>query len=153
LPERFDMNYIGEDGKEHRPYMVHRALLGSFERFFGVLTEHFAGAFPTWLAPKQVAILPVSDKFLDYAKEVEAELRKLQVRVTLDDSKESLGKKIRNAEKSKVPWMLVIGEAEVTEKSVAARSYHTKEQTGMPLADFLKNIEEEITTRSLPPSA
>lgn len=151
LPERFDMSYVGEDGKSHRPYMVHRALLGSFERFFGVLTEHFAGAFPVWLAPTQVAILPVSDKFLDYANEVKAELKKYGVRVTLDDSSESLGKKIRNAEKSKTPWMLVIGEQEVAERSVAARSYYTKEQAGVSLEDFVKKVTGQIHLRELPP--
>jgi threonyl-tRNA synthetase len=151
LPERFDMSFVGEDGKTHRPYMVHRALLGSFERFFGVLTEHFAGAFPVWLAPVQVAILPVSDKFLDYAHEVQAELKKYGVRVTLDDSSESLGKKIRNAEKSKVPWMLVIGEQEVTDHSVSARSYYTKEQGSVSLDDFVKKVTGQIHLRELPP--
>ncbi len=150
LPDRFDMNFVAEDGKEHRPYMVHRALLGSFERFFGVLTEHYAGAFPTWLAPVQVAVLPVSEKFVGWAEEVVEKLKKKDVRVKLDDSAESLGKKIRNAEKSKVPWMLVIGEKEVKDKSVAARNYHTKDQDVMDYGEFEKMVLAEISERVLP---
>ncbi|MBD3330137.1 threonine--tRNA ligase, partial [Candidatus Peregrinibacteria bacterium] len=143
LPERFNMNYVGEDGKEHRPYMVHRALLGSLERFFGVLTEHYAGAFPFWLAPVQVRLLPVSDKFNDYAEDILDKLKKLDVRVELDDSSETLGKKIRNAEMQKIPYMLVIGEKEVKDKSVAVRDYSTKEQKVIKLTSFLERMKKE----------
>jgi threonyl-tRNA synthetase len=151
VPKRFGLTYVDKDGKEQTPLCIHRAPLSTHERFIGFLIEHFAGAFPTWLAPVQVRLLPVSEKFVDYADEVRAELRKLGVRVELDDSNESLGKKIRNAEKSKIPWMLVIGEKEVTDKAVAARNYHTKEQTVMALSEFLELVQAEIADRKLPP--
>ncbi|OGU79323.1 MAG: threonine--tRNA ligase, partial [Stygiobacter sp. RIFOXYA12_FULL_38_9] len=112
LPERFGMTYIGEDGKEHRPYMVHRALLGSIERFFGVLIEHYGGAFPTWLAPLQVAIVPVSQVFMDYAKSVADQLKAADINVELDERNEKIGYKIRDWETKKVPYMLVVGEKE-----------------------------------------
>ena len=115
-----------------------------------MLTEHYAGAFPTWLAPVQVAVLPVSEKFVGWAEEVVEKLKKKDVRVKLDDSAESLGKKIRNAEKSKVPWMLVIGEKEVKDKSVAARNYHTKDQDVMDYGEFEKMVLAEISERVLP---
>jgi threonyl-tRNA synthetase len=150
LPERFDLNFITENNEKERPVVIHRAISGSLERFMGVMIEHFAGAFPTWLAPRQVVLLPVADKFNDYAEEVKAHLMELNVRVDVDDSSESLGKKIRNAEKSKTPWILVIGEKEVESRGVAARSYHTKEQTEMSLEDFTSMLTEEISTRALP---
>ncbi len=141
LPERFDMTYIGEDGKEHRPYMVHRALLGSLERFFGVLTEHYSGAFPVWLAPVQAIVLPVSDKFNNYAKEVIEEMKKNEIRCELDNSNESLGKKIRNAEMNKIPYMLVVGEKETKEKTITVRNYSDKKQEEMKLENFIKIIK------------
>jgi len=150
LPERFDLSYITADNEKERPVVIHRAISGSLERFMGVMIEHFAGAFPTWLAPRQVVMLPVADKFNDYAYEIKKELMELNVRVDVDDSSESLGKKIRNAEKSKTPWILVIGEKEVDSRGVAARSYHTKEQTEMSLTDFTSMLTEEISTRALP---
>ncbi len=153
VPKRFDLTYVDSDGKEKTPLCVHRAPLGSHERFIGFLIEHFAGAFPTWLAPKQVAVLPVSDKFLDYANEVAAALKAHNVRVEVDDSAESLGKKIRGAEKMKVPWMLVVGEQEVADKTVAARNYHTKKQETVSFADFVANVTEEIRERRLPEQA
>ncbi len=153
VPKRFDLTYVDSDGKEKTPLCVHRAPLGSHERFIGFLIEHFAGAFPTWLAPKQVAVLPVSDKFLDYANEVAAALKAHNVRVEVDDSAESLGKKIRGAEKMKVPWMLVVGEQEVADKTVAARNYHTKKQDTVSLADFVTSVTEEIRERRLPEQA
>jgi threonyl-tRNA synthetase len=140
LPERFDMTYVGEDGKEHRPYMVHRALLGSLERFFGVLTEHYSGAFPVWLAPVQVAVLPVSDKFMDYSKEVVEKLKEKNIRCELDNSNESLGKKIRNAELLKTPYMLVVGEKEVENKTVMVRTYADKSQKEMTSDDFVNLV-------------
>ena len=143
LPERFDMTYVGEDGKDHRPYMVHRALLGSLERFFGVLTEHYAGAFPLWLSPVQVAVIPVSEKFNSYAKKVVAEMKKHDFRVELHDNDETLGKKIRNAEKQRINYMLVVGEKEEKKKEVAVRDYATKEQKEMKLKDFVKKMKEE----------
>lgn len=150
VPKRFDLTYTDSDGKEKTPLAIHRAPLSTHERLVGFLIEHFAGAFPTWLAPVQVSILPVSDKFLKYARKVEEELKSAGVRVLLDDSAESLGKKIRGAELKKIPWMLVIGEKEVAAKGVAARNYHTKKQTEMSLEKFLKIVSEEIKKRKLP---
>jgi len=138
LPERFDMTYVGEDGKDHRPYMVHRALLGSLERFFGVLIEHYAGAFPVWLAPVQAVVISVSEKFNDYAEKVVAELKEADVRVEIDNSDLQLGKKIRNAEMQKIPFMLVVGEKEVKDKTVAVRDYATKKQKVMKMKAFMK---------------
>jgi threonyl-tRNA synthetase len=141
---------VDSDGKEKTPLCVHRAPLGSHERFIGFLIEHFAGAFPTWLAPVQAAVLPVSDKFLDYAREVEAALKAANVRAEVDDTAESLGKKIRGAEKRKIPWMLVVGEQEVADRTVAARNYHTKQQNAVALDAFVKSIATEISDRALP---
>jgi threonyl-tRNA synthetase len=150
VPKRFDLTYVDSDGKEKTPLCVHRAPLGSHERFIGFLIEHFAGAFPTWLAPVQAAVLPVSDKFLDYAREVEAALKAANVRTEVDDTAESLGKKIRGAEKRKIPWMLVVGEQEVADRTVAARNYHTKQQNAIALDAFVKSIATEISDRALP---
>ena len=123
--------------------MVHRALLGSLERFFGVLTEHYAGAFPVWLAPVQARILPVSEKFNDYAAEVAGQLKEKDIRVEIDDCDEKLGKKIRNAEISKIPYMLVVGEKEEQDKSLAVRSYETKKQETLTISDFIKKLQRE----------
>ncbi|MGI6099683.1 MAG: threonine--tRNA ligase [Kiritimatiellia bacterium] len=139
-PERFEMNYIGEDGREHQPYMVHRALLGSLERFFGILIEHYAGAFPLWLAPEQVRVLPLSDKQLDYAQRVADELRAADVRVTVDEAADKLGAKIRRAQLEKIPYMLVVGGREAEAGVVAVRSRETGDQGTVPLADFVKRI-------------
>lgn len=149
LPERFDMKYIGADGKEHQPYMVHRALLGSLERFFGVLIEHYAGAFPVWLAPVQVAVLPVAQAHEKYAEEVRQELFKESIYVDLLNADETLGKRIRNAEKQKIPYMLVVGDKEKKDKSVTVRDYKTKEQKNIKFTSFLKSIVEEIKERRL----
>ncbi len=140
MPERFNLEYTGEDGKQHRPIMIHRALYGSLERFAGILTEHYGGAFPAWLAPVQARILPVSEKFMDYAEKVYEELYAAGVRVEIDRSDESLGKKIRNAEMQRVPYMLVVGEKEVDGKTVAVRDYATKEQNSMSTEEFMKEI-------------
>ncbi|MBT4384672.1 threonine--tRNA ligase [Candidatus Peregrinibacteria bacterium] len=150
LPERFNLSYINENNEKERPVVIHRAISGSLERFMGVMIEHFAGAFPTWLAPTQAILLPVSDKFIPYCEEVRDILADLGVRVKIDDASESLGKKIRNAEKSKIPWMLVIGEKEVAERKIAARSYHSKEQSDFELDAFVEMIADEIKNRSLP---
>lgn len=150
LPERFKLHYIDENNEKVRPVVIHRAISGSLERFMGVMIEHFAGAFPTWLAPVQAVVLPISDNFMEYAEEVVNALKDAGVRVRLDDDTVSLGKKIRNAEKAKVPWMLVVGESEVKERKVAARSYHTKEQSDFALDAFVAEISEEIAERRLP---
>lgn len=153
VPKRFDLTYVDKDGKEKTPLCIHRAPLSTHERLIGFLIEHFAGAFPTWLAPIQVAILPVSDKFLKYAKSVEKILAKNGVRVFLDDSAESLGKKIRGSEMKKIPWMLVVGEKEAKSKKVAARNYHSKKQSVVSVESFVKKVVKEIQTRALPETA
>ena len=129
--------------------MVHAAIMGSIERFMSIFIEHHAGAFPLWLAPTQVRILPVSDKFLDYASEVKKRLEESDVRVEIDDSNEGLGKKIRNAEMEKVPYMLVVGEKEVESKQVAVRNYQTKKQNVMDLDAFVEGLLKEIQGREL----
>lgn len=149
LPERFDMKYVGEDGKQHQPYMVHRALLGSIERFFGVLLEHYAGAFPTWLAPVQVALVPVASTHEKYAKEVQEKLLEAGIRVEMMPAEETLGKRIRNAEKQRIPYMLVIGDKEKEGDSVAVRDYKTKEQKTLKFNSFLKAITQEVQERRI----
>ena len=150
VPKRFDLTYVDKDGKDKTPLCIHRAPLSTHERLVGFLIEHFAGAFPTWMAPVQVMLMPVSDKFMDYAEEAEQLLLDKGVRVKVDRESVSLGKKIRNSEKKKIPWMLVIGEKEVNERTVAARNYHTKEQKDFSLDDFASMVHEEILERRLP---
>jgi len=144
LPSRFEMTYVGEDGKEKTPFMIHRALLGSLERFMGVLIEHFGGAFPLWLSPVQVKLLTVSDKFNKYAQEVKVKLEEFDVRVELDDSAETLGKKIRNGEQEKVPYLLIIGEKEVKKKEVAVRKRSKGDLGPQKLDKFVKQVKKEI---------
>ncbi|MBT7736242.1 threonine--tRNA ligase [Candidatus Peregrinibacteria bacterium] len=138
MPQRFELEYEGADGKTHTPVVIHRALLGSLERFMAILLEEYAGAFPTWLAPVQAQVLPVSEKFNDYAEKIEQELLKADVRVDIDDSNETLGKKIRNAEMMRTPYMIVVGEKEVNEGTITVRDYATKEQKEMKVEDLLK---------------
>lgn len=147
LPERFGMTYIGEDGKEHRPYMVHRALLGSIERFFGVLIEHYGGAFPVWLAPLQVAVVPVSQVFIDYAKKVADQLKANDIIVELDERNEKIGYKIRDWETKKVPYMLIVGEKEKESESVSVRQHKLGDKGSIKLEEFIKNIKEEIDNK------
>lgn len=137
LPERFDMEYIGEDGKAHRPYMIHRALLGSLERFFGCLIEHYAGAFPVWLAPVQARLLTVSDKADDYARSVADQLIAAGFRVEIDESSDKIGKKIRNAERQKIPFMLVVGEKDRDAGTVAVRQHKKGDLGAMTMPAFL----------------
>jgi threonyl-tRNA synthetase len=144
LPERFDLTYIGEDGKEHQPYMVHRALLGSLERFFGILIEHYAGAFPPWLAPEQVRILPISEKQLDYAKTIEQKLRNADVRVSVDGDNEKLGAKIRKGQLSKVPFMLIVGERDADAGVVSVRSREKGDEGAMSVEDFITRLAEAV---------
>lgn len=144
LPERFDMTFINDKGEKERPYMLHRALFGSFERFIGVLIEHYAGAFPTWLSPVQVAILPVSEKFRDYAKTVETRFIASNLRTQLDDSDESLGKRIREAKLQKIPYILVVGEKESSSDSVAVNSRKNDKPETMRVEEFLEKIRKEI---------
>ena len=142
-PERFGLSYIGEDGKTHQPIMIHRALLGSIERFFGILLEHYGGAFPTWLAPVQVAILPISQKHEDYAKKVAKNLRGHGYRVNLDLRNEKVGLKIREAEKAKVPLMLVVGDREAESETVSARQRNGKNLGTLSMNDILQLIRDE----------
>ncbi len=144
LPERFDMKYIGEDGKEHRPFMVHRALLGSIERFMGVLIEHFGGAFPVWLAPTQAVVIPVSQTFSDYAEKVGAELKKNSVKVKVDTRREKIGYKIREWETEKVPYMLIVGEKEVNSETVSVRKHKEGDKGSLKIEEFISQITNEI---------
>lgn len=149
LPERFDLSFVNEKGEKERPVVIHRAIAGSLERFMGIAIEHFAGDFPLWMAPKQVRILPVSENFMAYADEVFAACKKAGLRVELDSSSDGLGKKIRNAETDHVNYALVIGEKEVTDKTVSVRSRKTGEQTVSTVAEFVAKLTEEVSTRSL----
>jgi threonyl-tRNA synthetase len=147
LPERFDLEYIGSDNTAHRPIMIHRAPLGSPERFIGILIEHFAGAFPLWLAPEQVAVLPVSDKFNDYAQTVTAALREQMFRVKLDDSPEKIGSKIRKATLDKIPYMLILGEREVADQTVSVRHRTAGDAGAMSVADMIAGLKTEIESK------
>lgn len=144
LPERFDLSYIGSDNEKHRPVMIHRAPFGSMERFVAVLLEHCAGEFPLWLAPEQVSILPVSEKYLDYAKNVADYLDKLNIRATIDERNEKIGRKIRDTEIKKVSYMLIVGEKEMTENSVNVRRHGGIDLGEMPLDGFAKMITEQV---------
>jgi threonyl-tRNA synthetase len=144
LPERFDMTFIGEDGQPHRPYMVHRALLGSMERFFGVLIEHYAGAFPVWLSPVQAVIIPITDEHLDYAYQVKAELKNIGMRVEVADGNDRMNAKIRKAQKQKIPYMLIVGDKEAESGNVALRMRGGENPGAMPLSDFIALAQKEI---------
>jgi len=149
LPRRFGLEYIAEDGKQHQPLMVHRALYGSIERFFGILIEHYAGAFPVWLAPVQAIVLPITDKQAMYAKEVFDKLKALGFRVELDDRSEKVNFKIREAQLAKIPYMLVIGEREAAADQVAVRNRKHGDQGAVKLDEFVARLTDLVTTRSL----
>ncbi|MEN6482088.1 MAG: threonine--tRNA ligase, partial [Anaerolineaceae bacterium] len=145
LPERFDMGYIGEDGQAHRPYMIHRALLGSMERFMGVLIEHYAGAFPIWLAPTQAVLIPIADRHVDYAHEVAKQLKAEGIRVKVDEGNERMNAKIRNAQMQKIPYMLVVGDKEMEAKAVALRLRSGENPGAIPVSDFISLAKKEIS--------
>ncbi|HEV8075585.1 MAG TPA: threonine--tRNA ligase [Candidatus Acidoferrum sp.] len=149
LPARFGLEFVGEDGARHQPLMVHRALLGSVERFFGILIEHYAGAFPLWLAPTQVEICPVSEKVADYAKHVHETLKGHGIRVHLDDRNEKLPAKIRDAQMQKVPYMLVVGPKEAEAGTVSVRHRTKGDQGPRPIADVVTSLQEEISSRAI----
>ncbi len=149
LPERFQLEYTGEDNLKHRPFMIHRALFGSIERFFGVLIEHYAGAFPLWLAPVQVAVLPITDRINEYAESVAAELRKAGFRVESNTKSDKIGAKIRDAQLQKVPYMLVLGDKELEEGTVAVRERKQGDIGAMPLSEFTEMIRQQKLLRSL----
>ena len=144
MPERFDLTYIGQDGEKHRPVMLHRVIFGSIERFIGIITEHYAGAFPTWLAPVQVEILPIADSHTEYAKQVQEQLEKLGIRTELDDRQEKIGYKIREAQLQKVPYMLVLGEKEIEAKTVGVRSREDGDIGAMSLQEFVEKVQKEV---------
>ena len=144
MPERFDLNYIGQDGEKHRPVMLHRVVFGSIERFIGVLIEHYAGAFPTWLAPVQVKILTISDKQKEYADELVKQFMEEGIRAELDDREEKIGYKIREAQLQKIPYMLIIGEKEVEANAVGVRARKEGDIGQMPVKEFISKIKEEI---------
>ncbi len=143
LPERFDLTYVGEDGKPHRVIMLHRAILGSLERFIAILIEHYGGKFPLWLAPVQVAILPVSDRFLAYGQEVKKSLEKVGIRVSLDTSNEKLGYKIRQAQLEQIPYMVVVGEKEAENRQLSVRHRDEGDKGGMGIEEFVAQVEKE----------
>jgi threonyl-tRNA synthetase len=149
LPERFDLTYVGPDGHQKRPYMIHRALLGSIERFFGVLIEHYAGAFPLWLAPVQMKVLPITDAFNEYAKQVVGELKQQGIRAVLDDRSEKVGAKIRDAELQKIPYMGIVGERESAGHSVSLRKHGSGDLGGKTLAETVSLLKREIEGKGL----
>ncbi len=149
LPERFQLEYVAEDGSRQRPVAIHRAVFGSFERFVGIITEHFAGAFPTWLAPVQAAVLPITDAHHGYAKEVAAALKSCGVRAEMDDRNEKVNYKIHDWETKKVPYMLVVGERERTNRSVAVRQHKKGDLGAVPIDKFIAQITQEIATKSI----
>jgi threonyl-tRNA synthetase len=148
LPRRFKLEYVGEDGLRHQPLMVHRALWGSVERFFGVLIEHYAGAFPVWLAPVQASVLPVSGKFGEYAAKVTRTLKAAGVRVHYDDRNEKLQAKIRDAQLEKIPYMLVIGGKEAEAGTVSVRHRSKGDLGPRPLEQFVADVRQEIQSRA-----
>ena len=149
LPERFQLHYIGADNGEHQPVMIHRAILGSLERFIGIIIEHFAGTFPLWLAPVQASVLPLSEKFLDYGRETATRLRAAGLRVETDESNEKLGAKIRDAQLKKIPYMLVVGEKEVAAGTVSVRKRTGGDQPSMTVDEFVAEAKRGIEARSL----
>ena len=148
MPERFDLTYTGKDGEKHRPVMIHRVVFGSIERFIGILTEHYAGAFPLWLAPVQVKVLPVTDDHIAYAGKVADELTAAGLRVEIDSRNEKVGYRIREAQLQKIPYMLVLGDKEAEAGEVAARDRRDGKTTTMPFGDFLAKVQKEIADKA-----
>jgi len=149
MPERFDMTFVGEDNQPHRPYMVHRALLGSLERFFGILIEHYKGNFPFWLAPVQVIVLPISDRHEEYAQSLDKRLRERGIRSQTDSRREKIGYKIRDAENQKIPVILVVGDKEVAEGTAALRVHTQGDKGPVQIAEFLEKIVDLNENKSL----
>jgi threonyl-tRNA synthetase len=152
LPKRFDLEYIGADNKSHRPIMIHRAPFGSMERFMGILIEHFAGAFPTWLSPEQVRVMTVSEKFTEYGRKVEGKLKAAGFRAAGDYRPEKIGFKIREAQLEKTPYMLVIGDKEQTAGTVAVRSRGEGDLGAVPIAEFIARLTREVAEKRISPS-
>ena len=148
MPERFELEYTGPDGEKHRPVMIHRTVLGSMERFIGILTEHYAGAFPLWLSPVQVKVLPITDRTLPYAREIMAKLDEAGFRCELDERNEKIGYKIREAQMEKVPYMLVLGDKEQEAGLVAVRSRKTGETETMTLDALMEKLQREVDEKA-----
>lgn len=149
MPQRFDLTYIGSDGEKHRPVMIHRVIFGSIERFIGILIEHFAGKFPTWLAPVQVKLLPIADKYRDYAQKLVTEMEKRDIRVELDDRNEKIGFKIREAQLEKVPYMVIVGEKEMEAGTISVRSRDRGELGAQELLGFMETVQQEVWNKTL----
>ncbi|MCK5591742.1 MAG: threonine--tRNA ligase, partial [Candidatus Pacebacteria bacterium] len=147
LPERFDMHYKNAEGKDVRPFIIHRALLGSLERFMGILIEHYAGAFPLWLSPLQVRVLPIADVHKEYAREIFETLKTAGIRIEIDDTNETLGKKIRNSKLEKIPYFLVIGDKEVESKTVTVESRDRGNEGALSIEDLLQKLQKEIAEK------
>jgi threonyl-tRNA synthetase len=148
LPERFELEYTGEDGQKHRPVMIHRAPFGSLERFIGILIEHFNGAFPLWLAPVQAVMIPITDRHVEYAREVAEDLKQIGLRVEVDDSNNRMNSKIREAQLQKIPYMLVVGDREVESGAVAVRTRDNEDHGAIPIAEFKEHALALISNRS-----
>ena len=148
LPERFELEYTDKDGTKKRPIMIHRVCFGSIERFIGILIEHFAGMFPTWLAPVQVKVLPISEKFTDYAKSVKEQLDMAGIRTEIDNRDEKIGYKIREARNERVPYMIVVGEKDMEANKVSLRSRANGEEGQFDLADVIERVTKEIKERA-----
>jgi threonyl-tRNA synthetase len=148
LPRRFNLEYIADDGKKHQPLMVHRALYGSIERFFGILIEHYAGAFPVWLAPVQTIVLPITDRHMEYAQKVKDRLAVEGLRVTVDERSEKVNLKIRDAQLQKIPYMLVVGDREAENGTVSVRNRKHGDQGSQSVDEFLANIHKLIDTKA-----
>lgn len=149
MPERFDLSFVNEQGEKERPVVIHRAISGSLERFMGVMIEHFGGAFPLWLAPVQMQIAPVAEKFNDYAFELKKRFSQQDLRASVDDSSDSFSKKIRNAEMMKVPYILIVGEKEEAASSVSVREFRSKKQYEKSVSDFISQVTSERKERKL----
>jgi threonyl-tRNA synthetase len=147
MPAQFELTYMGADNQEHQPVMIHRALMGSFERFIGILIEHYGGDFPLWLAPVQARVLPIADRHLAYAREVAAELTEAGIRVDVDDRTESVGKKIREGELKKVPYMLVVGDQERSDGNVSVRKHREGDLGAAPTTEFAASLSAAILGR------
>jgi threonyl-tRNA synthetase len=148
LPQRFGLEYVADDGKKHQPVMVHRALYGSIERFFGILVEHYTGAFPVWLAPVQVVVMPITDRQLDYATKVHQQLVDAGFRSELDDRKEKVNLKIRDAQMQKVPYMLVVGDREAEAGTVSVRHRKHADMGVRPLEEFISKLRTQVDEKS-----
>jgi threonyl-tRNA synthetase len=148
LPARFDLDFVGEDGKFHRPIIIHRALLGSFERFFGILIEHYAGAFPLWLSPVQVMIMPITDEQKDYAQRIKIKLEEEGLRVDLDYRNEKINYKIREAETQKIPYMFIVGKKEERGKTVSVRKHKEGDLGSFDLESIIRKLKEQIQMRT-----